>query len=235
MTSRAAKAGWAAGLTAAATAATLTYAVRGRSSSLFGPSVWRGPNTRRAIALTFDDGPSESTPYILDLLREYHARATFFQCGRNAERLPAIAEAVRAEGHETGNHSYSHSPMYLRSPGFIYQDFARAQEILGPVPLMRAPFGARWVGFSAMQRRLGLLGVMWSVIGRDWTLPWQGVFGRVVHQARPGAIVCLHDARELTPNPDIGNTIQALRGILAVLSEGRYQFETVSQILCPKT
>ena len=71
----------------------MAWAVRGRSSQVFGKSVWRGPRDRRSIALTFDDGPSESTPQILDILARHGARATFFQCGANVERIPAVARA----------------------------------------------------------------------------------------------------------------------------------------------
>ena len=79
---------------AAASTAFMAWAVRGRSSSVFGPSVWRGPGDQRAIALTFDDGPSEATLEVLDILARHNAAATFFQCGANVERLPQIARAV---------------------------------------------------------------------------------------------------------------------------------------------
>src|SRR5690242_8612478 len=95
------------GIAAAGTAA-FAYAVRAPRSDIFGPSVWRGPGDRAAIALTFDDGPSESTPEILDVLERYRARATFFQIGLNVRRLPDVARQVFAGGHEIGNHSYTH-------------------------------------------------------------------------------------------------------------------------------
>src|ERR1051326_877558 len=85
------------------------WAVRGRASSVFGPSVWHGDRGRRSIALTFDDGPSESTPQILEILEDYGVPAAFFQCGANVERLPKVARAVRKAGHEIGNHSHSHA------------------------------------------------------------------------------------------------------------------------------
>src|SRR5204863_5251881 len=69
----------------------LAWAVRGRSASVFGRSVWRGPRDRRALALTFDDGPGEGTPEILTILDKHKVHATFFQCGANVDRLPGIA------------------------------------------------------------------------------------------------------------------------------------------------
>src|ERR1039458_2237465 len=69
----------------------MAWAVRGRTSSVFGRSVWCGPPDREALALTFDDGPSESTPQILEILAEYAVPATCFEAGRNVGRLPWIA------------------------------------------------------------------------------------------------------------------------------------------------
>src|SRR5262245_32806018 len=92
----------------AAAGAGMAWAVRSPRSSLLAPSVYRGDGSRRSIALTFDDGPSESTPRVLEILAKHGARVTFFQCGINAKRLPAVARQVISEGHEIGNHSYSH-------------------------------------------------------------------------------------------------------------------------------
>ena len=92
---------------AAAACSGMAWAVRGRSSSVFGPSVWRGPRDRRAVALTFDDGPSEGTPQILEILERHRAPATFFQCGANVERLPEVARAVGQAGHAIGNHGHA--------------------------------------------------------------------------------------------------------------------------------
>ena len=97
--------------TAAATitaAGVFAYAVRGKSATLLAPSVWHGARTRPSIALTFDDGPSPGTMEVLELLDRYRAKATFFQCGVNAERHPEIAQAVRLGGHDIGNHTDCH-------------------------------------------------------------------------------------------------------------------------------
>ncbi len=160
----------------AASAAALAYAVRSPRSSFFGPSIWHGPRNHRAIALTFDDGPSESTPEILDILDRHRAKATFFQCGLNVRRLPETARAVRAAGHEIGNHSYTHLLLSLRSAGIVEEEFSRAQRVIADTTgfspaWLRAPFGVRWFGFRGAQRRLGLTGIMWTVIGYDWSLP----------------------------------------------------------------
>ncbi len=216
----------------------MAYAVRGRTSTVFGPSVCRGVEWRRSVALTFDDGPSESSPLILDILSKHRARATFFQCGANIRRIPSVAREVEAAGHEIGNHSDSHPLSCLQSPRSILDEFQRAQETiesaLGVRPaLLRAPFGVRWFGFREMQRRLNLMGVMWTVLGNDWSLPPEAIATRVLARIRPGAIVCLHDGRELRNLPDIRATVEAVRRIVPALSARGYHFETVSEILCP--
>jgi peptidoglycan-N-acetylglucosamine deacetylase len=219
---------------AAGLAGTLAWGARSRSSQFFGPSVWHGDRNRRTLALTFDDGPSESTPELLAVLERLKVPATFFCCGVHVRRLPEIARAIAAEGHEIGNHSNSHARLWLRSPAFISQELERAQaaitEATGKAPkLFRAPYGVRWFGLAAAQARLGLLGVMWSIIGRDWVLDGPQVANRISRAAN-GDIICLHDARELAPNPDIRGTIEAVRLAVPVLREQGFRFETVSEI-----
>src|SRR5262245_20281056 len=109
---------------AAATAGVMGWAVRGRSAAVFAPSIWRGPSNRRALAFTFDDGPSEPPPELLALLARHNLRATFFLCGANVDRLPAVTRAIADAGHEIGNHSYSHPYFCLRSPAAIADELA---------------------------------------------------------------------------------------------------------------
>lgn len=106
----------------------LAWAARGRASGVFAPSVWRGDPRRRALALTFDDGPSESTPEILRVLAAYGVKATFFECGENVRRLPSIAREVLAQGHEIGNHTDTHPRLWLKSAAWIRGEIERAQE-----------------------------------------------------------------------------------------------------------
>jgi peptidoglycan/xylan/chitin deacetylase (PgdA/CDA1 family) len=205
---------------------------------VFGPSVYRGPRQRRAIALTFDDGPSEDTPRILEVLARHGVPATFFQCGANVERLPQVARAVREAGHEIGNHSHTHPLYCVHSREAIQSDLARAQQTIaaatgGTPVLFRAPYGVRWFGLREAQRRLGLLGVMWTVIGYDWKATADCVVSRIAGRVGNGAILCLHDGRELLRKPDIGATVTAVRALVPLLLDQGYQMETVSQLLCP--
>jgi peptidoglycan/xylan/chitin deacetylase (PgdA/CDA1 family) len=229
-------------LTAAAATAGggfLGYAARGRSSAFFAPSMYHGDRSRPALALTFDDGPSESTPALLEILAGHDVRATFFMCGENVRRLPCIAREVSARGHEIGNHTDTHPRLHFKSPEFIYREMALAQETIraatGVTPrLFRAPYGVRWFGLRGAQERLGLTGVMWTVIGRDWRWPGVRVARRLIDGAANGGILCLHDGRTIRPTPDIRATLEALRAALPRLRERGFSFETVSEMLCLK-
>jgi peptidoglycan/xylan/chitin deacetylase (PgdA/CDA1 family) len=221
-----------------ASAGVLAYAVRGPSSALLAPSVYRGTAARPAIALTFDDGPSESTPELLELLDRHRVPATFFQCGANVRRLPQVSREVAARGHEIGNHTDTHPKLYFQSPLFIYRELAAAQATIeqttGAIPrLFRAPYGARWFGLRQAQQRLGLLGVMWTTLALDWKWPEPRVFQRLLEGATNGAIFCLHDGRRLESRPDVRATLGAVRALLPKLMENGFHFEKVTDILCP--
>jgi len=228
----------AAGAAITGSAAVLARAVRSPSCALLAPSVHRGDAARRAIALTFDDGPSESTTELMEILAGYRAPATFFQCGAHVRRLPDIARQVAAAGHEIGNHSDTHPMFQFKSREFIYRELAAAQESIeastGVRPrYFRAPYGIRWFGLREAQRRLGLMGVMWTVIGLDWKLSAPDVVARMLAGAANGAILCLHDGRAGQSRPDLRPTLEAVRQLLPKLMERGFHFEKVTEILCP--
>jgi peptidoglycan-N-acetylglucosamine deacetylase len=231
-----------AGLTAGAVlgsaSAAAAWGSLSKSSQLFSPSVHRGPGRRRTIALTFDDGPSEGTLPLLEYLAKERVWATFFQCGMNVRRLPRIAGEVAAAGHQLGNHTYSHPSLPFKSAEFINREFTDAQHIIyhetGLAPMvLRAPYGFRWAGMRAVQHRLALLGVMWTVMGFDWKWPAERIAKHVLKWASPGGIICLHDGREVRPNPDVTPMLEALKRIVPVLKDRGYQFEVISDLLQP--
>jgi peptidoglycan/xylan/chitin deacetylase (PgdA/CDA1 family) len=220
----------------AGAAGVLAWAVRGRSSTLLAPSHWEGTRTRPSIALTFDDGPSESTPDLLEVLDRWNIRATFFQCGTNVKRLPAIARMVAEAGHEIGNHSETHPRFDFRSRKFIFNELQTAQktfqEYVGVTPrLYRPPFGIRWFGMAAAQKKLGLTSIMWSCIGLDWRLGSTAIAARCTQSVRSGAIYCLHDGRELQVRPNVRPSIEATKKLIPELLDRGYEFETTSELL----
>ncbi|HEX7359125.1 MAG TPA: polysaccharide deacetylase family protein [Bryobacteraceae bacterium] len=229
-------AGFTAGAVLGGVSATAAYGSVSKSSQLFGPSVYCGPGRRRSVALTFDDGPSEGTMAVLEYLDREGIKGTFFQCGANVRRLPQVAGAVSAAGHQIGNHTYSHPHLMLKSRQFIDREFTEAQRIIqletGVVPmLLRPPYGFRWVGMRQVQERLSLLGVLWTVIGHDWHWGGEHVADYVLRQCSPGGIICLHDGRSVYPRPDVRPTLTALRRIVPELLDRGYTFDTVSEIL----
>jgi len=220
----------------AAAVAGAAWAVRGRSSQVFAPSIWRGSRSRPLVALTFDDGPSAWTPQVLDLLDEHDAKATFFQIGSFAQRCADIAHEVSRRGHEIGNHTHTHARLYLRSPGFIHGELSNAQNALAdihgtPPRWFRATYGCRWFGLAAAQKELGLTGVMWTAIGLDWKLPEDAILNRLLAAASNGAIFCLHDGRAQQSEPDASPTIGALRKLLPALRQRGLQSVTLGEIL----
>ncbi len=227
---------WAmAGAPAAAAVGLAGWAVRGRSSQVFGKSEWRGNPAVPRVALTFDDGPTPWTGAILDLLAEYGAKATFFQIGVEAMRNPALARRASQEGHEIGNHTFSHAALYAKTPVGVYGEVAGGQRVLTeihgrPPRWFRAPYGCRWFGLRKAQRDHGLTGVMWTCLGLDWKLPAGKVAERVLAHAANGAIVCLHDGRAGRPEPDCRATVDALKVILPALRERHFEFATVSEV-----
>ena len=187
----------AAAITAVAAAAYYaTYAVR---SQWLGPTVWRGRTDTGAVALTFDDGPSEDTERVLDVLDEYGLRATFFMVGRQIERFPQTAQRVVAEGHEVGNHSHSHPIFLYRTPRETRQQLERAQTVItkttGIRPrLARPPGGVRTPAYFRAAEKLGLRTVQWDVAGFDWKpRNAKQIAHDVLRRVVPGSIILLHD------------------------------------------
>ncbi len=204
---------------------------------MFGPSVFRGTGARKSIALTFDDGPSESTPELLAYLDKEGVAATFFQCGMHGEEVAALAGQVAAAGHEIGkSYLLASTLLPFKSHEFIERELSEAQRVIqgetGLTPtLLRAPYGFRWLGLRAVQEKLLLLGVMWTVIGYDWRSPAEKVSEYVLRYSSPGGIICLHDGRGASLAPEIGNTIAAVKEIVPRLRDQGYRFETVTSLL----
>lgn len=212
-----------------------TYAVR---SQWLGRTDWRGRTDTSAVALTFDDGPSADTERVLDVLAAYDLRATFFMLGRQVELFPQIARRVIEEGHEVGNHSYSH-PIYLyRSASETRKQLERAQEtitcITGTRPhFARPPCGVRTPAYFAAARRLGLRTVQWSVAGFDWKkLTGAQIASRVLRDIEPGSVILLHDG-DSNGKRDRRATVAALPIIIEGLQSRGLNVVPLSHLLEP--
>jgi len=221
-------------------AASLYYAVFAVRSQWLGPTYWRGRRDRNAVALTFDDGPSPDTERILDVLAAHKASATFFMVGREVESFPGIAQRVVAEGHDVGNHSYSHASYLFQRAAETQNQVRRAQsviaETIGVRPLIaRPPYGVRTRAYFRATRDLGLQTVQWEVAGFDWKrITPRQIADNVLRKTRPGSIILLHDG-DSEKKVSRKNTVEALPLIIEGLRDRDLQIAPLSQLLAAKT
>ncbi len=160
--------------------------------------------TLRLVRLTFDDGPSaDTTPRLLDYLKELGVRATFFVVGRNIEnaRGRAIVERMAAEGHQIGNHTYSHYDLTRLDATRIEQEIKQTEDLIGPlddgIKVFRPPFGFHNGGVDRAAAALGYKSVLWDLCAWDWRPHYQNRrwVSHVLRQIRGGrgGIVLAHD------------------------------------------
>lgn len=191
-----------------------------------------------AVALTFDDGPDgEITPQLLEILRRYDARATFFVVGENAEQnLPLVRHMAEA-GHTIANHTWSHLALPLLTPAERWGQLCACESVLAPygARLFRPPYGQQsWHG-RWQTKRLGYEVIGFSVHAEDWLArPAAWMAARLIECTRPGSIIILHDRiyRNVLPNgaPDRQPMLAALDLALKELRR-RFSFVTVPELL----
>lgn len=179
------------------------------ASACVGSGVWvralcRVRTVRRAVALTFDDGPHPVyTPAVLDVLARHGVRATFFVIGEKAEAHPEIVRRMVAEGHLVGNHTYNHSGRFpLMARARMEDEIGRCDEaierITGRRPtLFRPPFGVTNPTLARALRRYGHTVAGWDVRSLDTVSrrSRERIFERVRRRLRSGSAVLLHDDR----------------------------------------
>jgi peptidoglycan-N-acetylglucosamine deacetylase len=192
------------------------------------------------VALTFDDGPSGTTPAILDVLDTYGVRATFFVIGSWVERLPDVVRDAAARGHELGNHTWTHVDAdRTRELAALYDEVATTNDVIERVTgrrptLLRPPYGSDPGRFARVAAECGLdATVLWSVQSFDWQDPEpEPIVEQVVAEVEPGAIVLFHDGQRDTNDakPRV-STLAALPTILEHLRSVGYEFLTVSELL----
>ena len=181
------------------------------------------------VALTFDDGPGQDTPRLLDVLAAKNVKATFFLVGNRVSRNPATAKAIADAGHALGNHTWNH-------PDLTKADAAtRASEISGttqaildatgkPPTSMRPPYGAVDDDVRAELRAAGLPVVLWDVDSEDWrSKNVEATTTAVMAKVKPGSIVLLHDIH--------ASTVDAVPSIIDQLAAQGYTLVTVDQLL----
>jgi len=186
---------------------------------------------RPYIAMTFDDGPSATlTPKLLDLLATRHIKVTFFVIGENVAEHPEIVARAAREGHEIGNHSWSHPNFGKMSDDNVRSQLRRTDDAIrsamGNRPtLMRPPYGSitarekHWI-----HDEFGYRIILWDVDPYDWKRPGPAVVrNRILKETQPGSIVLSHDIHP--------GTIEAMPSTLDALEAKGFKFVTVSELI----
>lgn len=192
--------------------------------------VSHGPGLGRRIALTFDDGPNPGiTEIVLKELENRGMKATFFMIGQRVAACPALAKTVLEQGHEIGNHSYTHPKLSSLSDEKVRNEIESTQKTIqdatGYTPIwFRPPYGAFRHNQGPIAESMGLGITLWSVDPQDWAQPGvDRIISRVTKQADAGSIVLMHDLHK--------QTAQAVSTIFDQLIEREFEFTTISGFL----
>jgi peptidoglycan/xylan/chitin deacetylase (PgdA/CDA1 family) len=183
------------------------------------------------IAITFDDGPHPAlTPRLLDMLKDRGVKATFYVIGKNVALYPEIMKRIVAEGHEIGNHSYTHPALTKCSADKITEEITKTNQAIlqacGVKPTtMRPPYGATNASINKrLNDEFGFAVIMWSVDPQDWKIRKAShVSSHILQNTKSGAIVLAHDIHP--------STIDAMPAALDGLLSKGHQFVTVSELI----
>jgi peptidoglycan-N-acetylglucosamine deacetylase len=169
--------------------------------SLFPTFSWRVPTEEKVIYLTFDDGPiPEVTPWVLEQLEKYNAKATFFCVGANVEKHPETFKQVINAGHNVGNHTYSHMNGWESDNIEYFHNVRRCARLVNS-PMFRPPYGRISPGqVQFLSRHYDI--VMWDVLSGDFDkdISAEDCLLNVVNNVRPGSIVVFHDSIKAQEN-----------------------------------
>lgn len=186
--------------------------------------------TKKKIALTFDDGPSEITLEVLDVLKKYDIKATFFCIGKNIEKHPEIIERILSEGHQVGNHSYSHSRFFdFYNTKKILKELEKTDVLLEKftakkIKFFRPPYG---VTTPSIRRALKISKhsvIGWNIRSFDGGIKDQKIiYNRIIKRVSPGGIVLLHDTAT--------HSVLVLEQFLQFLQQNNYTVISVEKLL----
>ncbi len=190
---------------------------------LYPRALWRKNKHRKAIYLTFDDGCiPQSTPFILDTLRQHNIKATFFIVGDNARKYPHLLQQIINEGHTIGNHTYNHYSGAKHNLREYIQNVQKADQLLH-TKLFRPPHGImRPSQYMYLRRQYTI--VMWDLVTRDYArkLNATDILNNIKRYTRNGSIITFHDSLK-----SIDKLRTALPDSINWLKHQGYQFETL--------
>ncbi|HYK43829.1 MAG TPA: polysaccharide deacetylase family protein [Parafilimonas sp.] len=188
--------------------------------------VWNIPTEQKELYLTFDDGPHETaTPFVLDQLKAYNARATFFCLGKNVKAYPKIYERILDEGHAVGNHTFSHLNGWKTNNNTYMRDIAEAAKYIDS-KLFRPPYGKLSPFVSKLLRSLNYRIVMWEILSGDFDteVTPEKCLEHVVLYSRPGSVIVFHDSTKAWQRMQF-----ALPKVLQHFNEQGFKFKGIPQ------
>lgn len=211
---------------------------------------FHGDRKQNKIALTFDDGPSEVTPAVLDILKKYSIKATFFIVGKMIDGREVILERAKNEGHEFGNHTFSHRRLWFMSKNKIETEIMKCDEALGRVgitsPLIRFPglkFGLNALTVCKKLNKKIIFADLISInqFAYDWFMPWLKKIGFIknvnptdvirltIKNTKNGSILGFHDyLQEIGYNGDLPLILDQ---IIPTLQQKGFDFVTVTNLI----
>ncbi len=171
------------------------------ASKFFKEIVWNFSDKEKELFITFDDGPTEGiTQWVLSILAEYNAKATFFCTGSNVENSPELFKQIIAKGHSVGNHGYSHLKGWRTSNEKYYKDVVKASEHINS-NLFRPPYGKiKPSQIKHLKKDFKI--VMWDVLTRDYNnnLKKESCLRKTMHLIKSGSIIVFHDTEKAERN-----------------------------------
>lgn len=190
-------------------------------------------NAGKKIALTFDDGPHPRlTPEILDILKKYDVKATFFLVGENVGRYPHLVERILADGHEIGNHTYTHGRVSEFGFFEMKKEIEDCESAIYEVAeyktkLLRPPEGYLDDKIRMISKDLDYNVILWNIDTRDWEHESpRRICQNIVERISDGSIILMHDYISYnSPTP------KALELFIPKLLEKDYQFVVVSDLI----
>jgi len=169
---------------------------------LYPGAIWEFSSSDNSIYLTFDDGPSNSTtPWLLDLLQEYDAKATFFCIGKNMEEYPDLVQHIREKGHLICNHSYSHHKGTDTDDETYIHDILKGAEV-AESKFYRPPYGKiKSSQYQKLRKEHGMQAVFWSVLSYDYDveLPSNERLDKMRKLVGTGDVIVFHDSEKAFP------------------------------------
>ncbi|TMW71196.1 polysaccharide deacetylase family protein [Alteribacter natronophilus] len=205
-----------------------------RTFQFFGGLVTSVETDEKVVALTFDDGPGENTVEILDILREHDVKATFYLTGYEIEEHFDDAVQIVEEGHEIGNHSYSHQRMVFKSPSFIKEEIERTDELIREIGYegeitFRPPYGRRLVLLPYYLSRDDRQTIYMDIEPESYpeiAAEASEIENHVAENVNPGSIILLHVMYESRRE-----SLNSVEGIINELKDEGYTFVTISELL----